>query len=163
MSLYRVSANPRHFSLHPLSLTLSTFYSPSPSSPHPSTSSQPPLHSRPLLFSSPRNSPFLLFFPPVLSFPPLLLSVPPLFNQVWESIYGLHEDNQLPPANISLPPNVPPAPHLEDCAARTAFRLAAEQRGANGEPPEWARPPKCCGCNPQPPWVRLNRGCDGRG
>ncbi|CAI7771186.1 unnamed protein product [Closterium sp. NIES-53] len=83
--------------------------------------------------------------------------------RVWESIYGLHEDNQLPPANISLPPNVPPAPHLEDCAARTAFRLAAEQRGANGEPPEWARPPKCCGCNPQPPWVRLNRWLDERG
>ncbi|GJP55141.1 hypothetical protein CLOM_g14127 [Closterium sp. NIES-68] len=74
--------------------------------------------------------------------------------RVWESIYGLHADSLLPPANVSLPPNVPPAPHLEECVARTAFRQAAEQRGANGESPEWARPPHCCGCNPQPPWVR---------
>ncbi|CAI5524462.1 unnamed protein product [Closterium sp. Naga37s-1] len=132
-----------------VSLTHPLYSLPSPSHPHTSTYSQHPLLFLPLLLpSSPRNPPFLL------SSTPLRLSVPPLVNQVWESIYGLHEDNQLPPANISLPPNVPPAPHLEDCAARTAFRLAAEQRGANGEPPEWARPPKCCGCNPQPPWVR---------
>ncbi|CAI6007014.1 unnamed protein product [Closterium sp. NIES-64] len=74
--------------------------------------------------------------------------------RAWEDIYGLKPSNHLPPANISLPPNVPPAPHLEDCAARTAFRQAAEQRGADGEPPAWTRPSNCCGCNPQPPWVR---------
>ncbi|GJP53172.1 hypothetical protein CLOM_g12361 [Closterium sp. NIES-68] len=74
--------------------------------------------------------------------------------RAWEDIYGLKPAKHLPPANVSLPPNVPPAPHLEDCAARTAFRQAAEQRGANGEPPAWTRPSNCCGCNPQPPWVR---------
>ncbi|CAI5964260.1 unnamed protein product [Closterium sp. NIES-64] len=57
--------------------------------------------------------------------------------------------------------HVPPAPHLEDCAARTAFRQAAEQRGADGEPPAWTRPSNCCGCNPQPPWVSLAREGEG--
>ncbi|CAI5472213.1 unnamed protein product, partial [Closterium sp. Yama58-4] len=72
----------------------------------------------------------------------------------WESAYGLKAEQRLPPDVVSLPPNVPRAPHLEECVARTARRREAEQRGANGESPGWARPADCCKCDPQPPWVR---------
>ncbi|CAI5934699.1 unnamed protein product [Closterium sp. NIES-64] len=76
-----------------------------------------------------------------------------LFRQ-WENAYGLKPEQRLPPDVVSLPPNVPRAPHLEECVARTARRREAEQRGANGESPGWARPADCCKCDPQPPWVR---------
>ncbi|CAI5477688.1 unnamed protein product [Closterium sp. Yama58-4] len=42
----------------------------------------------------------------------------------------------------------------KDCTAKTALRVKAEARGANGEDPEWVRPGKCCNCTPQPPWIR---------
>ncbi|GJP50995.1 hypothetical protein CLOM_g10148 [Closterium sp. NIES-68] len=74
--------------------------------------------------------------------------------RAWEEAYGLKPDIDLPPEKVTLPLSVPPAPHLEDCAALTAVRKASEQRGANGESPMWARPANCCGCNPQPPWLR---------
>ncbi|CAI7844011.1 unnamed protein product [Closterium sp. NIES-53] len=74
--------------------------------------------------------------------------------QHWDSAYGLQAENPFPPSAISLPPDVPPAPHLEDCEARTAFRLSTEKRGKRGEPPYWAVPNPACGNVPQPPWVR---------
>ncbi|CAI7830925.1 unnamed protein product [Closterium sp. NIES-53] len=74
--------------------------------------------------------------------------------RAWEEAYGLKPDIEMPPEKVTLPASVPPAPHLEDCAALTEARKVAEQRGANGESPVWARPSNCCGCNPQPPWVR---------
>ncbi|CAI5466613.1 unnamed protein product [Closterium sp. Yama58-4] len=72
----------------------------------------------------------------------------------WEKAYGLEPDSVSPPEKFELPANLPPAPHLEDCSARTAFRLSAEQRGQDGSAPNWTRPSNCCSCNPQPPWVR---------
>ncbi|CAI7926552.1 unnamed protein product [Closterium sp. NIES-54] len=83
-------------------------------------------------------------------------SVPPSDHQRFSILLGLglKPDQRLPPDVVSLPPNVPPAPHLEECVARTARRREAEQRGANGESPGWARPADCCKCDPQPPWVR---------
>ncbi|CAI5482723.1 unnamed protein product [Closterium sp. Yama58-4] len=75
-----------------------------------------------------------------------------LYKQ-WEEAYGLQKESLLPPEKISLPADVAAAPHLEACSEVSAHRLAAEQRGPNGESPEWARPKDCCGCNPQPPWV----------
>ncbi|GJP39246.1 hypothetical protein CLOM_g23637 [Closterium sp. NIES-68] len=74
--------------------------------------------------------------------------------RAWQRAYGLDSDSPLPPANVSLPRNVPPAPHLEDCAERTAGRLRLEERGAQGEAPAWARPGEKCNCAPHPPWVR---------
>ncbi|CAI5945693.1 unnamed protein product [Closterium sp. NIES-64] len=74
-------------------------------------------------------------------------------SQQWEEAYGLQKESLLPPEKISLPADVAAAPHLEACSEVSAHRLAAEQRGPNGESPEWARPKDCCGCNPQPPWV----------
>ncbi|GJP55437.1 hypothetical protein CLOM_g14385, partial [Closterium sp. NIES-68] len=43
---------------------------------------------------------------------------------------------------------------LEACREVSQHRRAAEEQGPNGESPEWARPKDCCGCNPQPPWIR---------
>ncbi|CAI6002764.1 unnamed protein product [Closterium sp. NIES-64] len=74
--------------------------------------------------------------------------------QHWDSAYGLQAENTFPPSAISLPPDVPPAPHLEDCEARTAFRLSTEKWGKRGEPPFWAVPNPACGNVPQPPWIR---------
>ncbi|CAI5475157.1 unnamed protein product, partial [Closterium sp. Yama58-4] len=72
----------------------------------------------------------------------------------WERAYDLAEGTIRPPAKISLPPNVPPPPHLEDCAARTAFREATEKRAASGESPKWSTSSEACGWVPQPPWIR---------
>ncbi|CAI5948663.1 unnamed protein product [Closterium sp. NIES-65] len=60
--------------------------------------------------------------------------------QAWADAYGLSADSLLPPSPLSLPPSLPPAPHLEDCAALTALRQQAEQRGERGELPPWADP-----------------------
>ncbi|CAI5462560.1 unnamed protein product [Closterium sp. Yama58-4] len=60
--------------------------------------------------------------------------------RAWADAYGLSADSLLPPSPLSLPPSLPPAPHLEDCAALTALRQQAEQRGEGGEPPAWADP-----------------------
>ncbi|CAI7892641.1 unnamed protein product, partial [Closterium sp. NIES-54] len=76
-----------------------------------------------------------------------------LFKQ-WEEAYGLQKESLMPPEKISLPADVAAAPHLEACSEVSAHRRAAEERGPNGESPEWARPKDCCGCNPQPPWIR---------
>ncbi|CAI7812871.1 unnamed protein product [Closterium sp. NIES-53] len=75
-----------------------------------------------------------------------------LFKQ-WEEAYGLQKESLMPPEKISLPADVAAAPHLEACSEVSAHRRAAEERGPNGESPEWARPKDCCGCNPQPPWL----------
>ncbi|GJP61805.1 hypothetical protein CLOP_g18931 [Closterium sp. NIES-67] len=72
----------------------------------------------------------------------------------WEKAYGLEANSVSPPEKFQLPANLPPAPHLQDCSARTAFRLSVEQRGPDGSAPDWTRPSNCCSCNPQPPWVR---------
>ncbi|CAI5467564.1 unnamed protein product [Closterium sp. Yama58-4] len=72
--------------------------------------------------------------------------------RAWERVYGLADPAQ-PPARIALPPNVPRAPHLEDCSARSAFRRQTEARGARGEAPAWTSAPSECRY-PQPPWVR---------
>ncbi|CAI6009528.1 unnamed protein product [Closterium sp. NIES-65] len=81
---------------------------------------------------------------------------PPLpqspLRQAWERVYGLADPAQ-PPARIALPPNVPRAPHLEDCSERSAFRRQTEAHGAHGEAPAWTSAPKGCRY-PQPPWVR---------
>ncbi|CAI6002770.1 unnamed protein product, partial [Closterium sp. NIES-64] len=90
---------------------------------------------------------------PTLS-PPTPQPSPP--NQHWESAYGLQAENTFPPSAISLRPDVPPAPHLEDCEARTAFRLSTEKWGERGEPPYWAVPNPACGNVPQPPWLSLS-------
>ncbi|CAI5528822.1 unnamed protein product [Closterium sp. Naga37s-1] len=74
--------------------------------------------------------------------------------RAWESAYDLAEGTIRPPAKISLPPNVPPPPHLEDCAARTAFRESTEKRAANGESPKWSNSSEACAWVPQPPWIR---------
>ncbi|CAI5494372.1 unnamed protein product, partial [Closterium sp. Naga37s-1] len=60
--------------------------------------------------------------------------------RAWADAYGLSPDSLLPPSPLSLPPSLPPAPHLEDCAALTALRQQAEQWGEGGEPPAWADP-----------------------
>ncbi|GJP48716.1 hypothetical protein CLOM_g7996 [Closterium sp. NIES-68] len=75
-------------------------------------------------------------------------------HRAWERAYDLAEGTLRPPAQISLPPNVPPPPHLEDCSARTAFRESTEKRAANGDSPKWANSSEACGWVPQPPWVR---------
>ncbi|CAI5494279.1 unnamed protein product, partial [Closterium sp. Naga37s-1] len=96
----------------------------------------------------------------------------------WAQIYGLDNASSLlpPPSPLPFPPAVPPAPHLEDCSARTAWRRASEARGPGGEPPLWARGQgeggrsgepvrggavggaegggEGCGEGPLPPWVR---------
>ncbi|CAI5474325.1 unnamed protein product [Closterium sp. Yama58-4] len=72
----------------------------------------------------------------------------------WADAYGLSADSLLPPSPLSLPPSLPPAPHLEDCAALTALRQQAEQRGEGGEVPPWAGPLDLCNPSPHPPWVR---------
>ncbi|CAI5481896.1 unnamed protein product [Closterium sp. Yama58-4] len=74
--------------------------------------------------------------------------------RTWETLYGLSADSPLPPSAISLPPSIPPPPHLEPCSARTAIRQAAERRGEGGELPPWAQGNAACGNVPQPPWVR---------
>ncbi|GJP34394.1 hypothetical protein CLOM_g18841 [Closterium sp. NIES-68] len=71
-----------------------------------------------------------------------------LYKQ-WQRAYYLDPALLLPPAAIALPSGVPPAPHLDDCAVRTAARQALEARGPGGEAPAWAQ-----GAHPQPPWVR---------
>ncbi|CAI5473855.1 unnamed protein product [Closterium sp. Yama58-4] len=75
-------------------------------------------------------------------------------HESWTKVYNLGEDTTRSPSPLSFPPDVPPAPHLEDCTVKTALRVKAEARGANGEDPEWVRPGKCCNCTPQPPWIR---------
>ncbi|CAI7909714.1 unnamed protein product, partial [Closterium sp. NIES-53] len=72
----------------------------------------------------------------------------------WADAYGLSANSLLPPSPLSLPPSLPPAPHLEDCAALTALRHQAEQRGEGGELPSWAGPLDSCNPTPHPPWVR---------
>ncbi|CAI5489701.1 unnamed protein product [Closterium sp. Naga37s-1] len=89
----------------------------------------------------------------------------------WSEAYGLGGNSTTPPARISLPPRVPAAPHLEDCARVSAEREAWERRGGRGEEPAWTRgaPGKgdssaaSAGCSagqaqgeevPQPPWIR---------
>ncbi|GJP32608.1 hypothetical protein CLOM_g17221 [Closterium sp. NIES-68] len=86
----------------------------------------------------------------------------------WARIYGLDNASSLlpPPSPLPFPPAVPPAPHLEDCSARTAWRHASEARGPGDEPPLWARGRggaaqgagerggEGCGEGPWPPWVR---------
>ncbi|CAI5490506.1 unnamed protein product [Closterium sp. Naga37s-1] len=72
----------------------------------------------------------------------------------WQAAYELTPGSFLPPLSVALPPGVPPAPHLEDCTARTAARARTEARGEGGEAPPWTAPSPCCGCAPQPPWVR---------
>ncbi|CAI6010970.1 unnamed protein product [Closterium sp. NIES-65] len=91
----------------------------------------------------------------------------------WSEAYGLGGNSTTPPAKISLPPRVPAAPHLEDCARVSAEREAWERRGGRGEEPAWARgaPGKVkgdssaasAGCSAgqaqgeevaQPPWIR---------
>ncbi|CAI5483932.1 unnamed protein product, partial [Closterium sp. Yama58-4] len=143
--------------------------------------SVPRLH--PCSLSLPR--PFPLSLPIRLPKPPPSLHSPPdpqTPPQTWADAYGLSADSLLPPSPLSLPPSLPPAPHLEDCAALTALRQQAEQRGEGGEPPAWADPPRSseggcchprgtwhaesspgetssssssssCNCPPQPPWV----------
>ncbi|CAI5496058.1 unnamed protein product [Closterium sp. Naga37s-1] len=69
-------------------------------------------------------------------------------SRAWEAAYGLQGASPTPPAAVALPPNVPPAPHLEACSARSAWRRAVERRGAQGEAPGWA-----WGAHPQPPWA----------
>ncbi|CAI5531624.1 unnamed protein product [Closterium sp. Naga37s-1] len=49
---------------------------------------------------------------------------------------------------------VPLAPHMENCAALTRAREAAEVRGPAGEMPAWARPSNCSDWSPDPPWIR---------
>ncbi|CAI7804443.1 unnamed protein product [Closterium sp. NIES-54] len=82
---------------------------------------------------------------------PLPLSSSPS-PPAWEGVYGLADPAQ-PPARIALPPNVPRAPHLEDCSARSTFRQQTEVRGPRGEAPTWSSVPSGCRY-PQPPWVR---------
>ncbi|CAI5489872.1 unnamed protein product [Closterium sp. Naga37s-1] len=89
--------------------------------------------------------------------------------EAWAQLFALAAP--LPPSAMRIPASLPPPPHLEDCASRTAFRLATERRGArgkaieNGTPqgvggegegdaPEWARASAACANVPQPPWVR---------
>ncbi|GJP51722.1 hypothetical protein CLOM_g10870 [Closterium sp. NIES-68] len=98
--------------------------------------------------------------------------------KAWSEAYGLWGESVLPPSAISLPPGVPAAPHLEDCARVSAEREAAERRGAGGEEPSWtqgaprraeaaaagagaaaAAAAACSGQEhgegvPQPPWIR---------
>ncbi|CAI5959231.1 unnamed protein product [Closterium sp. NIES-64] len=97
--------------------------------------SVPPLYpcslSLPLPFPSP--SPFASPIPPLSPFTQT-------HPQAWADAYGLSADSLLPPSPLSLPPSLPPAPHLEDCAALTALRQQAEQRGERGELPPWADP-----------------------
>ncbi|CAI5470063.1 unnamed protein product [Closterium sp. Yama58-4] len=49
---------------------------------------------------------------------------------------------------------VPLAPHMENCAALTRAREAAEMRGPAGEMPAWARPSNCSDWSPDPSWIR---------
>ncbi|CAI7916751.1 unnamed protein product [Closterium sp. NIES-53] len=91
---------------------------------------------------------FTTRLPPPLPFP----SPSSPHAQAWEGVYGLADPAQ-PPARIALPPNVPRAPHLEDCSAWSTFRQQTEVRGPRGEAPTWSSVPSGCRY-PQPPWVR---------
>ncbi|CAI7874370.1 unnamed protein product, partial [Closterium sp. NIES-54] len=82
----------------------------------------------PFPFVPPPTRPHSPHSPP----PPL---EPHTLLQAWADAYGLSPDSLLPPSPLSLPPSLPPAPHLEDCAALTALRQQAEQRGERGELP----------------------------
>ncbi|CAI5949996.1 unnamed protein product [Closterium sp. NIES-64] len=106
---------------------------------------------------------------PWLTVPPDMLASPGPTSaelyEAWAQLFAL--DSPFPPSNITLRASLPPPPHLEDCAARTAFRLATERTGGGGtgaeggngegevesEAPEWARATAACGNVPQPPWV----------
>ncbi|CAI7795342.1 unnamed protein product [Closterium sp. NIES-54] len=69
--------------------------------------------------------------------------------RAWTAAYGLADDprrSPLPPSPLALPANVPPAPHLEDCAQASFYRFIAEDRGGGGGGgegegglPKWAR------------------------
>ncbi|CAI5959225.1 unnamed protein product [Closterium sp. NIES-64] len=81
--------------------------------------------------------------------------------RAWTAAYGLADDprSALPSSPLALPANVPPAPHLEDCAQASFYRFIAEDRsggggGGEGEGglPKWAVQPSCCHCSPQTPW-----------
>ncbi|GJP51266.1 hypothetical protein CLOM_g10439, partial [Closterium sp. NIES-68] len=93
----------------------------------------------------------------------------------WESAYGLQRGSLLPPSPLSLPPDLPPPPHLTNCAARTLAREVAEGgpwrggggggRGGEREGTRWEdtwqqtggqeeNPPECCDwLPPRTPWV----------
>ncbi|GJP32643.1 hypothetical protein CLOM_g17252 [Closterium sp. NIES-68] len=72
--------------------------------------------------------------------------------ETWASAYGLDGDSPHPRPSVSLSPDLPPAPHLEDCAARSAFRLSSEEWGSSRQ---WAlSAAEDCQGIPQPPWVR---------
>ncbi|CAI5502772.1 unnamed protein product [Closterium sp. Naga37s-1] len=60
----------------------------------------------------------------------------PTLPQSWTKVYNLADDTTRSPAPLSFPPDVPPAPHLEDCTAKTALRVKAEARGPHGEDPD---------------------------
>ncbi|GJP48899.1 hypothetical protein CLOM_g8166 [Closterium sp. NIES-68] len=75
--------------------------------------------------------------------------------EAWASAYGLATDSPYPPSASPLSAGLPPAPHLDDCRARSAFRQAMEMRGRMGEAPRWAeKAAEECEGVPQPPWVR---------
>ncbi|CAI5479854.1 unnamed protein product [Closterium sp. Yama58-4] len=102
------------------------------------------------------HCPFLPIFPRFPTPRPAIfpLSSHPPRAQAWQAAYELTPASFLPPLSVTLPPGVPPAPHLEDCTARTAARARAEAQGDGGDAPPWSAPSQCCGCSPQPPWVR---------
>ncbi|CAI5997216.1 unnamed protein product [Closterium sp. NIES-64] len=54
--------------------------------------------------------------------------------RAWTAAYGLADDprSALPPSPLALPANVPPAPHLEDCAQASFYRFIAEDRSGGG-------------------------------
>eukprot|EP00271_Cylindrocystis_brebissonii_P018007 TRINITY_DN4922_c0_g2_i3.p1 TRINITY_DN4922_c0_g2~~TRINITY_DN4922_c0_g2_i3.p1 ORF type:complete len:628 (-),score=73.73 TRINITY_DN4922_c0_g2_i3:35-1918(-) len=76
--------------------------------------------------------------------------------KVWKEMYGL--DENLPPEKVVPPLNwgrtkhtYPFAPHLQDCQMLHKEWSAQEQRGANGEDPQWLPSSPISG--PRPPWV----------
>ncbi|CAI7928701.1 unnamed protein product, partial [Closterium sp. NIES-54] len=81
-------------------------------------------------------SPNFLTPHPALPSPAAAPALPhPVPLQAWESAYGLQRGSLLPPSLLPLPPDLPPPPHLADCAARTLAQEAAEGgpwRGTGG-------------------------------
>eukprot|EP00897_Mesotaenium_endlicherianum_P002655 jgi/Mesen1/2417/ME000157S01555 len=82
--------------------------------------------------------------------------------QLWTRVYGLESNSTMPPDKIVFPKPeagggaaqayVPPAPHLEACAAKAGESAYWEKRGPKGEAPTWTGPSEDGG--PHPPWVR---------